>query len=181
MTLMATNTNPAPRQKPANISDPPKFSGKREDLEAFKNMVNIKLTGNAKQLPSDQHRLLYVYGRLEGNALAQVQLHITEEGITLANIPALLNIVQTAFGDQDPQGTAIRELRRLRQTNKKFSNHVAEFIRLSAIVPWDERAKLDNHRAGLSVTNGSRCFGRPRAATIARRRRRSCEAIYVRL
>ena len=70
MTLMATNTNPAPRQKPTNISDPPKFSGKREDLEEFKNIVNIKLTGNVEQFPSDQHRLAYVYGRLEGNALA---------------------------------------------------------------------------------------------------------------
>ena len=62
-----SNNHPAPRQKPANISDPPKFSGKLEDLEAFKNMVNIKLTGNAEQFPSDQYRLAYVYGRLEGN------------------------------------------------------------------------------------------------------------------
>ncbi len=56
MTMMS-NTHPTPQQKPANISDPPKFSGKREYLEVFKNMVNIKLTGNAEQFPSDQHRL----------------------------------------------------------------------------------------------------------------------------
>ena len=67
---MATNTNPTLRQKPFNISDPPKFSGKLEEFEAFKNMVNIKLTGNAEQFPSVQHRLAYVYRRLEGNALA---------------------------------------------------------------------------------------------------------------
>ncbi len=84
MTLMATNTNSAPRQKPANISDPPKFSEKREDLAEFKYMVNIKLTGNSAQFPSNQHRLAYVYGRLEGNALAHVQPHITEEGIVEA-------------------------------------------------------------------------------------------------
>ena len=69
---MATYINPALRQKPANILHPHKFSGKCEDLEAFKNMVNIKLTGNAEQFPSDQHRLAYVYRRLEANALAQV-------------------------------------------------------------------------------------------------------------
>ena len=68
-----SNTHLAPRQKPANISDPPKFSGKLEDLEVFKNMYNIKLTGNAEQFPSDQHSLAYVYDRLEGNAHAQVQ------------------------------------------------------------------------------------------------------------
>ena len=68
----------------------------------------------------------------------------------MANIPALLNILQTAFGDPDPQGTVTRELRRLRQTNKEFSTYVAEFIRLSAIVPWDERAKLDHLRGELS-------------------------------
>ena len=92
----------------------------------------------------------YVYGRLEGNPLAQVQPHITEEGITLANVPPLLNILQTAFGNPYPQGTATRELRRLRQTNKELSTYVAEFIGLSAIVPWDKWAKLDHLRAGLS-------------------------------
>ena len=66
---MATGTQTTVPQKPANISDPPKFSGKREDLESFKNMGNIKLTGNAEQFPSDQNRLAYVYGCLEGNAL----------------------------------------------------------------------------------------------------------------
>ena len=147
---METNANPAPRQKPANISDPPKFSGKREDLEAFKNMVNVKLTGYAEQIPFDQHKLAYVCGRLEGNAQAQVQPHITEAGITLANVPALLNILQTAFRDPDPEGTATRELRKLCQHNKEFSTYVAEFMRLSAIVPWDERAKLDHLRARLS-------------------------------
>ncbi len=93
MTLMATNTNPAPCQKPANISDPHKFLGKREDLEEFRNIVNIKLTGNAEQFPSDQHRLAYVYRQLDNNSLAQVQTHITEEGITLANVPDFLNIL----------------------------------------------------------------------------------------
>ena len=76
MTMMS-NAPTATRQKPANIFDPPKFSGKREDLEAFNNMINVKLTGNAEQFPSDQYRLAYVYGRLEGNALTQVQLYIT--------------------------------------------------------------------------------------------------------
>ena len=55
----------------------------------------------------------------------------------LDNIPALLEILQTAFGDPDPQGTATRELKKLRQTNKKFSTYVADFIGPSAIVPWD--------------------------------------------
>ena len=113
-------------------------------------MVNIKLTGNEEQFPSDQHRLAYVFHRLEGNALAQVQPHITATGITLANVPTLLNVLQTAFGDPDSQGTATRELRKLRQTNKEFSTYVADFIRLSAIVPWDERTKLDHLRAGIS-------------------------------
>ena len=109
-------------------------------------MVNIKLTGNAEQFPSDQYRLAYVYVRLEGNALTQVQPHITEAGITLANVTALLNILQTTFGDPDTQRTANRELRKSRQHNKEFSTYVAEFMRLSAIVPLDERAKLDHLR-----------------------------------
>ena len=100
---MATNTHTAPRQKPANISDPPKFSGKLEDLESFKNMVNIKLTRNAEQFPSDQHRLAYVYGRLEGNALAQVQPHITATEIMLRNVTALLEIFKQPLETQTPR------------------------------------------------------------------------------
>ena len=114
-------------------------------------MVNIKLTSNAEQFPSDQHCLAYVYGRLEGNALAQVQPYITASGITLVNVPALLDILQTAFGDPDLQGTTTRELRKLRQANKEFSIYVADFMRLLAIVPWDEHAKLNHLRAGLSL------------------------------
>ena len=113
-----SNVPTAPRQKPANISDPPTFSGNRKDLEAFKNMINVKLTGNAKQFLSDQYRLAYVYGRLEGNTLTQVQPYITATGITLNNVAALLEIFQTAFGNHDPQETATRELRKLRQLNK---------------------------------------------------------------
>ena len=48
MAMMATNPASIHRQKSPNISDPPNFAVKREDLEAFKNMVNIKLTGNAE-------------------------------------------------------------------------------------------------------------------------------------
>ena len=113
-------------------------------------MINVKLTGNAEQFPSDQHRLEYVYSRLEGNALAQVQPYITVTGITLTNVAELLEILQTAFGEPDPQGTVTRQLRKLRQLNKEFSTYVAEFMRLLAKVPWDERAKLDHLRAGLS-------------------------------
>ena len=81
-------------------------------------MINVKLTGNAEQFPSNQHRLAYVYGRLEGNSLAQVQQYITATAITFTNVAALPEILQTAFGDPDPQGTATRELSKLRQLNK---------------------------------------------------------------
>ncbi len=68
----------------------------------------------------------------------------------LENLPALLEILQIAFVDSDPYGTATRELRKLRKTNNKFSTYVADFMRLLAIVPWDERAKLEYLRVGLS-------------------------------
>ena len=99
---MMSNAPTAPRQKPANISDLTKFSGKLKDIEAFKNIINVKLTGNAEQFPSEKHHLTYVYGRLGGNALAQVQPYIIATGITLTNLVGLLEILQTAFGDPDP-------------------------------------------------------------------------------
>jgi len=139
-------THPKTQDLPA----PPKFNGDRTRLKAWKNSVNIKLNGDAAKFPSPQHQLAYVFGLLEGKASDQIQPYVLGTGINLTDIPALFAVLDRAFGDPDPVGSATRALRALKQRNNDLSTFVAEFSRLAAEVPWDDRAKLDHFQEGIS-------------------------------
>jgi hypothetical protein len=41
-----------------------------------------------------------------GQVFAQVKAHFTDEGINLADVPALITVLETAFGDPDHVVTA---------------------------------------------------------------------------
>lgn len=140
-------TRPAKTQE---LPTPPKFKGERSQLKAWKNSINIKLTGDAAKFPNNQHRLAYVYGLLDGEAKSQIEPYVLPTGINLADVAALTAILDRAFGDPDPVGTATRALRVLKQKNSTLSSYIAEFSRLAADVPWDAQAKLDHFQDGLS-------------------------------
>jgi hypothetical protein len=154
-TLNHALTNLAPTAahstiKTQDLPAPPRFNGDRSRLKAWKNSVNIKLNGDAAKFPDAQHRLAYIFGLLEGKAADQIQPYVLPTGINLTDVPALLNILDRAFGDPDPVGTATRAFRALKQKNTDLSTYVAEFSKLAAEVPWDDRAKLDHFQDGLS-------------------------------
>ena len=92
----------------------------------------------------------HVYGLVEGKATDQIQPYVLPSGIKLVDVPTLFADLDRAFGDPDPVGTATRALRGLKQRNSDLSSYVAEFSRLAAEVPWDDRAKLDHFQGGLS-------------------------------
>jgi hypothetical protein len=147
--LSPTEQQVDPRPKPQDLPPPPKYNGDRARLKAWKNSVNIKLTGDAAKFPDENHKLAHVYGLLEGKAMDQIQPYVLATGIDLPDIAALLAILDRAFGDPDPSGTATRALRALKQ-KADLSTYVAEFSRLAAEVPWNDRAKLDQFQEGLS-------------------------------
>jgi hypothetical protein len=148
--MLSPTDQPAdPRPKPQELPAPPKYNGDRARLKAWKNSVNIKLTGDTAKFPDENHKLAYVYGLLEGKAMDQIQPYVLATGINLPNIAALLAILDRAFGDPDPAGTATRALRSLKQ-KADLSTYVAEFSRLAAEVPWNDQAKLDQFQEGLS-------------------------------
>jgi hypothetical protein len=145
------NAGPASSHpKTQDLPAPPRFNGERSRLKAWKNSVNIKLNGDAAKFPDAQHRLAYIFGLLEGKAADQIQPYVLPTGINLTDVPAMLAILDRAFGDPDPIGTATRAFRALKQKNTDLSTYVAEFSKLAAEVPWDDRAKLDHFQEGLS-------------------------------
>jgi hypothetical protein len=59
----------------------------------------MKLAGDASCVPNLQHQLPYTFRYLVGQAFTQVEAHITNEGSNQANVPALMTVLETAFGD----------------------------------------------------------------------------------
>jgi hypothetical protein len=62
-----------------------------------------------------------------GQAFAQIEAYITNEGINLKDVPALIMIVETAF--EDPNHVVIVEprLEVYKETNHDFFTYYAEF------------------------------------------------------
>jgi len=136
--------------KPESIPDPPVFSGERKELRSFIAGLRLKVIGNASRFPTDQHQLIYAFGRLGGIAREQIMPYVRTGQIDLANLEALITVLDNAFGDPNRVATAERELRELRQKNRELSLYLADFTRIMADLQWDELAKRSTFENGLS-------------------------------
>ena len=159
----AQNDRPERKEK---LPDIPKFAGKREELQPWIDQLWLKI-GDDTQYPTDQDRLRYAFSRLEGPAFDQARQYRTGTRINLANVEALVTILERAFDDPDREGTARRALLTLRQDNEEFSVYHAKF---SAHVPYaglNDQALLAAMKEGVSPRIRDRMIGiRPRPATL---------------
>jgi hypothetical protein len=150
MLQAAANHTSLPTLKPIELPHPPKFSGDRKELLNFISKVRSKLAGESSRYIDDQHKLRYVYGFLKGNAQNQIQHYILPDKMNLANVEALISILEATFGDPDQVGTASVEIDKLTQGNKEFSQYYAEFQCLMALLDYDSNAKKAALKRGLS-------------------------------
>jgi hypothetical protein len=74
-------------------------------------------------------------------AITQVESYIIDEGINLADVPALITVLEKAFGDPDCMAVAERKLESLKQTNCDFSTYCVEFQDYAADTQWNDPAK----------------------------------------
>ena len=109
---------------------------------------DAKLHGNVQSFPTEQHRLSYAISRLEGVVFDQMLPYIVGTAVNLADVDALIGILNDAFGDQDE---VTRELRNFKQgANREFSLYFANFQNLSAEeTNWNEATKRDALQNGL--------------------------------
>ncbi len=119
------------------LPDPDKFDGTTTDLRRFVTQIRRKLTVNRDRYTTPVARLAYISDRLKGAAYAQV-LPYLEDSTRLTDFEAVLTLLEKAFGDPDRVNRARRELYRLRQNNKDFNAHLAEFQRLALEGELDE-------------------------------------------
>ena len=144
------NAQPAPPPASIPVPDPERYYGNRDKLLLFKSHLLMKLQGDDARLPTEQHKLRYTVGLLQGNAFAQIQPYNLETTIDFTNVTALLNVLEAAFGDPDRIGTVERKLESLKQTNRDFSTYNAEFSRHVANTQWNDAARKTALSQGLS-------------------------------
>jgi len=77
--------------------------------------------------------------------------HVREDGtIGLEDLPALIQLLEAAFGDPDRVATAERKMREIKQKNREFSQYYAEFQVIAADLDWNPSALRNALRMGLS-------------------------------
>jgi hypothetical protein len=151
----APQTTPTPRTAPPEstskrsdrLPDPPPFTGKPKELPSFLAKLRYKLEGNTDRYPTPRSQFLYTLSRLEGDAstlvepLMDVEIHSVEQ---------LLCFLQTTYGDPNRKATALAKLDRLKQGNRSFISHFAEFRRLATDSGINETGLIMQLKRSLS-------------------------------
>ena len=141
------------REREEKVNDIASFSGEdRKELRGWKVQLALKIAGKPKAFSNEQKKLRYAVGCLKGVALAQLMPHCDEISgeVKLNTLKDLVDLLDVAFGDQDRAATAKRELEKLKQRDREFSQYYAEFQRYVVDTKWNEDAQLDALRKGLS-------------------------------
>jgi len=144
----------------AKLADPDKFSGKLTELPNLLAQLQLKLQANADHWPDEPAKVAYCISRLEGDALRNLRSAIRQEPIPGTDITrlvidfsspnAVIERLQTSFGDPDPTGTARMELSKLRQGKQDFATYLSEFTRIMSVLNNHPAAKMDALEAGMS-------------------------------
>jgi hypothetical protein len=87
----------------------------------------MKLAGDASCFSNPQHQLCYTFELLMGLAFTQVETYILDSDVNLTDIPVLITILETAFGDPDSIAIVERKLEVLKQINHDFSTYYVKF------------------------------------------------------
>jgi len=149
-----------PRSRAERVPDPATFDGTRENLEGFIAQLRIKLFSDPSRFPTPALRMGYAFNRLEGRAQAQILPFVQNGAFQLNDSDDIIRILEAAFGDPDPAATARTKLHGLKQGKKEFTAYFAEFQMLVSKLSWDEHAKLDALKEGVSMELRRQLLGR---------------------
>jgi hypothetical protein len=93
----------------------------------------------------------YTFNRLEGRAQAQILPFVQNGAFQLNDSYDIIRILEAAFGDPNPAATARTKLHGLKQSKKEFTAYFAKFQILVSKLSWNEHAKLDALKEGVSM------------------------------
>jgi hypothetical protein len=100
------------------------------------------------RFPDEQAMMRYAFNRLSGLALKQILPHVRENGeVGLEDLPAFIQLLETAFGDPDRVATAERNMKEIKQKNREFSQYYAEFQVIATDLDWNPLALRNASRS----------------------------------
>ena len=109
---------------------PEKFDGTRSKLRAFLTQLQLKVA----TYPNEQAKLQLAVNCLTGDAMDQLQSYVENDKVNLANLAALITILDTTFGNPNKVAEAKSKLSTLLQGAKEFALYYAEFQRYTVDV-----------------------------------------------
>jgi len=112
--MLAARTAPAAPHtqevRGQKFPDSPDFSGSdRTQLRGWIAQLRMVIPHKPTSFPDEQSKMRYAFNRLRGVALGQILPPVREDGtIRLEDLPALIQLLEAAFGDPDRVATAER-------------------------------------------------------------------------
>ena len=106
-----------------HIPMPEKFDGTRSKFRAFSTQLRLKVA----TYPNKQAKLRLAVNCLTGDAMDQVQSYVENDKVNLANLAALITILDTTFGNPNRVAEAESKLSTLQQGTKEFVLYYTEF------------------------------------------------------
>ena len=109
---------------------PEKFDGSRSKLLNFITQLRLKVASYS----NDQAKLRLAVNCLIGDAMDQIRPYVKDERVDVANLAALIEILETAFGNPNRVEEAESKLSSIQQGTRDFALYYAEFQRYAADV-----------------------------------------------
>lgn len=136
----------APAGSREKIPKPKEFDGSRNKLQAF--LTQLRL--HTATFADEQAKLRLAINCLTGEALDHARMYVQNDRVNLANLNALITVLENAFGNPNRVAEAESKLSTIQQGNRDFSTYYAEFQRYAAEVAWDEVSRLAALKRGLA-------------------------------
>jgi hypothetical protein len=127
------NARTAPPGK-TKYREPEPFTGERTKLRAFLAQLTLHFAAEPANFPTDKSKVLYAASHLREHAGQWFEPYLNNDALYETHFPTFKHFetaITAAYGDTDAKNLAERELLTLKQGDKYFSAHWAEFQRLA--------------------------------------------------
>ena len=157
--------------KEPKIADPEPFEGDRLQLTNFLSQCQLKIYAQSARYPDEITKIHFAGSFLRGGAYSWFQplLASSHKGVQPAEFESFktfTDALSRVYGDPNPEITAERELRQLRQSSSA-TQYIAEFQRLRQYVRYNEAALISQFYHGLRDNIKDRLADSPRPKTLA--------------
>lgn len=135
------------------VSQPEHYSGQRSKLSTFITQVSMVIALQGSRFPTEQSKIFYAGSFLRDTAFLWFQPYVGAHNppAFMESFTLFCDELRRTFGDPDEERTAERQLYALRQRGS-VTNYIADFMRYSVQVRWNDEAKASQFYRGLKDT-----------------------------